>query len=125
MPDGSGGYTTSQLPPVDLGYQPLSISETLQFADDLTLQNVTGAGARWIDVNGEGLKGLLTEDERAWYYKRNVSAWNPDGGPPRLRLAPLVVLAEKPALSGVTMTDLNGDGNLCAVKLAPPDPGVV
>lgn len=84
VPDGSGGYTTSQLPPVDLDYQQLEIDETLQFADDLTLQNVTGAGARWIDVNGEGLKGLLTEDERAWYYKRNVSAWNPDGGqPPR------------------------------------------
>jgi RHS repeat-associated protein len=123
VPDGSGGYTTSSLPPVDLGYQPLAIDETLQVADDLSLQNVTGAGARWIDVNGEGLKGLLTEDERAWYYKRNVSAWNPDGGPPRTRLEPLVVLAEKPAAAGLTLSDLNGDGNLCAVKLAPPDPG--
>ncbi len=123
MPDGSGDYTTSQLPSVDLGYQPLVIDETLQLADQLSLQNVTGAGARWTDVNGEGLRGLLTEQESAWYYKRNVSAWNPDGGPPRVRLEPLVVLAEKPAPPGLTLTDINGDGNLCAVKLASPDPG--
>jgi RHS repeat-associated protein len=123
VPDGAGGYTMSQLPPVELGYQPPAIEETQQLADELSLQSVTGAGARWTDVNGEGLKGLLTEDERAWYYKRNASAWNPDGGPPRARLEPLVMLAEKPASSGLTLTDLNGDGNLCAVKFAPPDPG--
>jgi RHS repeat-associated protein len=119
----AGGYTTSQLPPIELGYQSLQIDEMLQFADDLTLENVTGAGARWIDLNGEGLKGLLTEDEHAWYYKRNVSASNPGEGQPRARLEPLVVLAAKPAVSGLTLTDLNGDGNLCAVKLGPPDPG--
>ncbi len=128
VPDGSGGYTTERLPPLELAYRQPAIDQTQQTADDLSLQNVTGAGARWVDVNGEGLKGLLTEDERAWYYKRNVSAFDPAGGPPRARLEPLTVLAEKPATAGaagagLTLTDLNGDGNLCAVKLAPPDPG--
>jgi RHS repeat-associated protein len=122
-PDAGGGYTTSSLPPLELGYEPLAIDETLHFADEPSVHNLTGSEARWIDVNGEGLKGLLTEDEGAWYYKRNVSAWDPEGGSPRARLEPLVVLAEKPSLPGLTLTDLNGDGNLCAVKLAPPDPG--
>jgi RHS repeat-associated protein len=123
MPDGAGGYETSRLPPIELGYQPPGLDQTGQFVDAFSLENVTGSGARWTDVNGEGLKGLLTEDESAWYYKRNVSTWNREGGPTQARFEPLVVVAEKPSVPGLTLTDLNGDGNLCAVKLAPPDPG--
>ena len=118
-----GGYTTGQLPSVDFGYSALAINETQQTADALSLQNVTGANERWIDLDGEGVAGLLSEGENAWYYKRNVSPWNPSGGPPSARLEPIAVVTEKPSAGSLALTDLNGDGNLVAVRYAPPDAG--
>jgi RHS repeat-associated protein len=122
--NATGGYDTLALPAVDFAYEPLVIHEAQRTADQLSLENLPGGSReRWIDINGEGLKGRLSESERAWYYKRNVSAWDPSGGPPSARLEPLTVLAEKPSAEGLSLTDLNGSGNLCAVKLSPPDPG--
>jgi RHS repeat-associated protein len=127
-----GGYRTAQLPPLQLGYSPLAIDEAQLTTDADSAQNITGAfdgtRERWIDLEGEGLQGILSEDDDAWYYKRNVSAWNPDSGPASARFEPLWALPAKPAHSSregssLTLTDLNGDGNLCAVSFAPPSPG--
>jgi RHS repeat-associated protein len=126
-----GGYETEALPPLQFGYSPLAIDERQRTADAQSLQNIVGdiggARERWIDLDGEGLQGILTEDDGAWYYKRNVSAWNPDGGPAGARFEPLTLVSEKPSLgsraSPLMLTDLNGDGNMCAVSLAADSPG--
>ena len=126
-----GAYETEALPSLALGYSPLAIDEQQQVADEASVENITGAfegiRERWIDLEGEGLQGVLTEDDGAWYYKRNVSAWNPSGGPAGARFEPLTLVQEKPAQAAgagtLTLTDLNGDGNLCAVSFAPPNPG--
>lgn len=127
VPRAGGGYATKRLPPLEFGYSPLAIDQTQHTADDESLQNLVGAcdetRERWVDLDGEGLPGLLTDRDDAWYYKHNVSAWNPDGGPARARFEPLALLDTKPASGSLMLTDLNGDGNLCAVSLAPPDPG--
>lgn len=121
--DGDGGYARASLPPTTLGYTPLTIDHTLHVADARATENVGGARERFIDVDGEGLRGLLVEDEQAWYFKRNVSAWNPGGGRPTARFEPLAPFGAKPAGGEFTLTDLNGEGRLCAVKLAAPEPG--
>ena len=94
LPAGQASYQTGQLPPQPLGYSPFQLGAAVQTADPDTLENllgeVDGTRCRWIDLDGEGLPGLLTMDERAWYYKRNISAWNPDG-PPTARPAPLPI----------------------------------
>jgi RHS repeat-associated protein len=118
-----GAYDTAQLPALELDYSALEIDERQRTPEADSLQNLTGSRQRWIDLEGEGLAGLLSEDEFAWYYKRNVSAWDPHGGPPSARLEPLTQVAEKPAPGSLTLTDLNGHGRLSAVKFAPPDPG--
>lgn len=126
-----GGYQTARLPPLELGYSQLALDEAQQTADAGSMQNLTGAFGgtheRWIDLEGDGLQGILSEDDGAWYYKRNVSAWNPAGGPANARFEPLSVLETKPALGSrggaLALTDLNGDGNLCAVNFEPPSPG--
>jgi RHS repeat-associated protein len=126
MPAGQTSYQTEQLPPLTLGYSPFQLGAAVQTADPDTLENVLGAvdgtRCRWIDLDGEGLPGLLTMDARAWYYKRNISAWNPDG-PPTVRLEPLRQVADLPAPPGLgrlELTSLNGDGRLAAVRYAPP-----
>ncbi len=131
VPTPGGGYRTEQLPPLQLGYAPLAIDEQQRTADPDSTDNLTGAfdatHERWVDLNGEGLQGVLGEDDEAWYYKRNVSAWNPAGGGASARFEPLTLIAAKPVADAraqtLTLTDLNGDGNLCAVNFAPPSPG--
>ena len=57
----------------------------------------------------------------------NVSTWNPAGGPAAARFEPLRVVADKPVGpvpdAALTLTDLDGDGNLAAVSFAPASPG--
>jgi RHS repeat-associated protein len=126
-----GGYETASLPPLQFTYSPLAIDEQQHTLEEASAQNFTGAfnegRERWIDLDGEGLQGVLSEGQDAWYYKRNVSAWNPAGGPVSARFEPLTLVGEKPVLGpgprSLTLTDLNGDGNLCAVSFAPPTPG--
>ena len=126
-----GGYESLSLPPLEFGYQRLAIDGDVRSCDAETVQNLTGSldgiRERWIDLDGEGLQGILSEDDGAWYYKRNVSAWNPGRGPAAARFEPLSLVADKPVApspSGeLTLVDLNGDGNLCAVSYAPPSPG--
>ncbi len=131
-PAGQSGYQTRQLPPLELGYSAFKLGTQLRTADPGSLENVTGdtgpRGGTWVDLDGEGLPGLLSVDATAWYYKRNVSAWNPDGPDPVARLEPLVKVADLPApvhpnTSGgraLQLASLNGDGRLAAVSFAPP-----
>jgi len=128
------GYLTGaqpgQLPPVNFGYSPVAVHDEVHVADPEALENlpagVDGQRWRWTDLDGEGLQGVLTDDDAAWYYKRNISAWTPDSAPPRARFEPLEPVATKPVLSlGRTaqLADLHGDGRLCAVVFAPPVAG--
>lgn len=127
----SDGPQTQSLPPVDFGYEPLAVDGEVHVVGAERVENLTGAfstdGERWVDLDGEGLQGVLTEDDGAWYYMRNVSTWDPAGGPPAARFEPLRVMAGKPSGpapdGSLTLTDLNGTGTLSAVSFAPPSPG--
>jgi len=52
-----------------------------------------GSLYQWIDLDGEGLSGILTEQADAWFYKPNQS-----GG----EFGSLQVLAEKPSLADLS-----------------------
>jgi len=125
------GYQTAQLPPVELLYSPMVLDGTLRAVDPGSLGNLTGdfdgSRRRWADLDGEGLQGILTEDDDAWYYQRNLSAYAPGGGTRTARFAPLQQVATKPARisrdAPLQLTDLNGDGHLSAVCFAPPVAG--
>lgn len=73
----------------------------------------------WMDLDGEGISGVLSEQARAWFYKPNLG-----GG----RFAPTDVVAPSASLKGlnsgqVQLMDVAGDGNLDLVGLAQPTPG--
>ncbi|MGH3274996.1 MAG: SpvB/TcaC N-terminal domain-containing protein [Streptosporangiaceae bacterium] len=134
-------YRQARLPPVDLLYSPLALDATVHVVDPDRLGNLAGdldgTRRRWVDLDGEGLPGMLTEDDDAWYYQHNLSALPPSdapagggpgiSGPATARFAPLEQVASKPARMSrgapLQLTDLNGDGHLSAVCFAPPAAG--
>ena len=77
-----------------------------------------GPGYQWVDLDGEGLSGVLTRQGGAWFYKANLG----DG-----RLSAESTLADQPAMAGPgyrqELLDLAGDGHLDLVELGGPMPG--
>ena len=106
--NGSGGYYKKTLPPLELSYQPLVWDNTLHNVSPQDIENapqgLTG-NYQWIDLWGEGLPGILTEQADAWYYKRNLG----DG-----HFTPAMTIAEKPSFQGLgsimQWQDLDADG---------------
>lgn len=130
-----GAITTKALPPVEFRYSQASLGESVEDVDPSSLENLPigldGASYRWVDLHGEGLPGILTEQAGAWFYKRNLS-------PVSLRLrgdsqtdvatfAALETVASRPNVSlaaGAQILDLAGDGLPDVVSFSGPMPGL-
>lgn len=116
-------YTATSLPPFEFSYTRPEIDEEIRFVDAESLENLPsgldGSRYRWVDLDGEGVSDILTQQADAWFYKRNV------GG---ARFAPVELLATKPSLALLQsgrqqFVDLAGDGQLDLVQFVDPVPG--
>jgi RHS repeat-associated protein len=131
----NGSTIRRSLPPVEFQYSQPVVQDAVEEVDSQHLQNLPvgldGAAYRWVDLHGEGIPGILTEQAGAWYYKRNwspIPTKLPDGSEAlRVNLAPLETVALKPnvALSGsAEFMDLAGDGQPDIVVMEGPTPGL-
>jgi RHS repeat-associated protein len=122
------------MPPVEFEYSQPVVQDEIEFLDDESLQNlpvgIDGSVYRMVDLHGEGVPGILTEQAGAWYYKRNLSPVPermPDGTDRyRARFSPMERVALKPNVSlsaGAEFMDLAGDGLPDVVVLDGPVPG--
>lgn len=117
-----GGYTKRSMPPVEFTYSRFEIDEDVRYLDVDSLENLPaglGEGYRWVDLDGEGISGVLTEQAGDLYWKPNLG-----GG----RLGPVERVEAEPStlsLSGgrQQLLDLAGDGSLDLVELAGSTPG--
>ncbi|TFH39602.1 MAG: toxin, partial [ANME-2 cluster archaeon] len=118
-----GTYLKKSLPPLEFEYSQAAIQDKIMDIDAESLENLTvgldGSLYQWVDLDGEGLSGILTEQADAWFYKPNQG-----GG----EFGPLQVLAEKPSLADRSsgrqqLMDLAGDGQLDLVQLSGPVSG--
>ena len=122
-------YLKSSLPELEFEYS-VSPLDDLTF-DQLPLQEVDAASLenlpsgidsnrhRWVDLDGEGISGVLTEEADAWFYKPNLG-----GG----RFGPVERMSPRPSLAALNrgrqqLLDLAGDGNLDLVDFGAPTPG--
>jgi RHS repeat-associated protein len=128
-----GGYLKRSLPPLEFDYSRAEIDETVREVDWESLENLPygldGANYKWVDLDGEGLSGILTEQGDGWFYKRNLSPLNAvqENGEEHFeaRFAPMERVAEKPSLTALgsgrqQLLDLAGDGQLDLVALNGP-----
>jgi RHS repeat-associated protein len=130
------GYSQAALPPVEFEYSVPRIQPDLLTLDPGSTANlpegIEGPDYRWVDLDGEGLAGVLSDVGGAWVYKRNSSAANlvaqPDGSAaPRARFDParfIATLPSRPTLdASQRLMDLSADGRLDVVALSEPDAG--
>jgi RHS repeat-associated protein len=129
----NAGYIQKSLPPVEFTYSEPKIDETVREVDPHSLENLPegldGSRYQWIDLDGEGLSGILTEQGGGWFYKRNIS---PINAVPKAskhieaQFAAVELVASKPIsglANGAQFLDLAGDGRPDVVTLRGAVPG--
>ncbi|WP_437962143.1 SpvB/TcaC N-terminal domain-containing protein [Sorangium sp. So ce119] len=119
-PPGGGAYLRVEDAPLELDYTRPVLHDRLEALDRESRSGLAGgmraSDARWVDLDGEGLPGVLFATEQAWFYKRNLGegAFEPPAlqhglpRPARLSAGPDLLL------------DLGGDGKLDLVSFTPP-----
>jgi RHS repeat-associated protein len=129
-----GGYLSKSLPPLEFKYTQPIIDAMIQEIDSESLANLPygldGSNYQWVDLDGEGLSGILTEQGTGWFYKRNHSANNIINDPltktERMvaRFSPVELVATQPnnLLAGgqAQFMDLAGDGQTDLVEMEGP-----
>jgi RHS repeat-associated protein len=132
----AGGYLSSSLPPLEFAYTVATVDETVRDIDAESLQNLPGgldgSRYRWVDLDGEGVSGILSEHGPSWFYKPNFSPANRtivDDEPTTLpRFGPTQLVARRPSLAALSeghqqLMSLSGDGQLDLVAFDGPMPG--
>lgn len=134
--NGAAGYFSSSLPPVEFGYTEAIVDETVRDVDPQSLANLPsglgGQNYRWVDLDGEGLSGILTEQAGSWFYKANLSAANRqlmNGTWYTLpRFAPVQLVSKLPSTTNLNaghqqLFSVSGDGQLDLVNYDGATPG--
>jgi RHS repeat-associated protein len=130
----AGGYLQKSLPPLEFTYSEATIDKTVRDLDPDSLENLPygldGTKYQWVDLDGEGLSGILTEQGNGWFYKRNLSPVNAvlENGKKvvEANFAPVELIATKPASglgNGAQFLDLAGDGQPDLVTFRGATPG--
>ena len=118
-----GGYLKKWLPPLAFSYTEAQIDEQLRTVDPDDVENLPtgldGSAYQWVDLDGEGVSGILTEQANGWFYKDNLG-----GG----HFGPLRQVATLPSTAALRggrqqLVDLSGDGRLDLVDFGGTTPG--
>ncbi len=116
------GDADQATPSLTLGYSDADASTEVPLRDersDVPLPTVAGSAHRWVDLDGDGIAGILYAAQRNWFYRRNLGHGS---------LASPVAVGDVPSSASldselVQLLDVDSDGRLDLVDLAPPDPG--
>ena len=120
---GEDSWLKKSLPPLEFEYSQPVVIEEIHEIDPVSLENLPvgmdGANYQWVDLDGEGISGFLTEQANAWFYKPNLG-----GG----RFGALEKVASIPSLASLRggrqqLLDLAGDGQLDLAEFSGATPG--
>ena len=115
-----GNYLQESLPPVEFEYSQAVLSHEVHDLDPSALENLPAgldeALYRWLDLDGEGISGILTKQAGIYYYKSNLG----EG-----QFGPAKSMDRVPSLTPANeqWMDLSGDGHLDLIKFDGFTPG--
>jgi RHS repeat-associated protein len=113
-------YLKKSLPAVEFDYSRATIQQDIRDVDPESLENlpagVDGSLYQFVDLDGEGVSGILARQREAWFYKPALGD---------ARFGPVQVVTTRPAVgvAGQQLLDLAGDGQLDLVALSGSTPG--
>src|SRR5262249_21885193 len=112
-----GTYLKKSVPPVQFEYSEAVVQNEVRTLDPQSFENLPygldGSRYQWVDLDGEGISGILTEQANTWFYKPSAG----EG-----QFGPIQVVSTRPAiadLSSQQLLDLAGDGQLDLVQFGP------
>jgi hypothetical protein len=134
-------YFKKSLPPLEFNYSQILSAEEMALQPTLSVEpeslanlpdGIDGSRFQWVDLDGEGPSGILTEQAGEWFYKRNISPL-PNGSadpetPPPARFAAQELVSRIPTTRNLSakrqqLLDLAGNGQLDLVDFDEPTPG--
>jgi RHS repeat-associated protein len=126
-----GGYLVRSLPRLELNYSQPNVGQEIRDVDPESIQHLPvgsdSAGCHWVDLDGEGLSGILREEAGSWFYKRNQSPLNRTGNSQSwdVRFSPVERVEQTARAATLTdhrwqLLDLAGDGRLDLVEFERP-----
>jgi len=135
--DENGCLSSKCLPPMTFEYSKFPTDKALdelriQDIDPASLVNMSGGvdGSlfQWLDLDGEGIPGVLVARDDGWFYKRNLSAYPHVVEDKTIRVSPSFGPMEKvcsipsisPGNTNAFFTDVQGDGIADLVWMARP-----
>jgi RHS repeat-associated protein len=115
-------YKSEPMPPLSFYYEAHTWDTTIHTLDEKAARNlptgINNTGYSWTDLHGEGISGILSEKNQAWYYQQNLGNGE---------FAPIELLKEKPSFQGLNQglqfQDLEGNGERQLVNWAASPKG--
>jgi hypothetical protein len=110
-------YRRRWMPPLEMRYDRPQFDSEIKAVNPESLENLPigldGSQYQWVDLDSEGISGILTEQGTGWFYKRNL------GG---AEFGPAELVATKPSVAVLQspqqrVMDLAGDGTQDIVLL--------
>ncbi|REL37873.1 insecticidal toxin complex protein [Rhodohalobacter sp. SW132] len=121
-PDGS--YSKKALPPIEFTYEMLNWNREVRTVSKENIMNAPVGltnNYQWVDLYGEGISGILTEQGGGWYYKSNLGDVEEDG---EVTFTPAQKVIPKPSFTGLgngvlSLQDLAANGEKQVVVNTP------
>ncbi|REL37866.1 insecticidal toxin complex protein [Rhodohalobacter sp. SW132] len=117
-------YFEKSLPPTEFEYQNLQWNTEARVVDSDSIMNAPVGltnNYQWVDLYGEGINGILTEQAEGWYYKSNLGDIDEDR---QVRFTKANKVIPKPSFSGLSngvlsIQDLESNGQKQVVVNSP------
>lgn len=119
----TGTYQKKSFPSLELAYSQPTLDSQIHFIDAESLENLPvgldDLRYQWVDLDSEGLSGILAAYPDAWFYKPNRS------GQGNAKFAPVELISTQPSLASPgtarqQIMDLAGDGEKSLVQFSEP-----